>query len=377
MPELSLEFWIASAIAVIALALGLGVTLAMDAKTKGEFNFAVGSFIVSAAIAVYGIEVLQMRVTWPAGLRVLVTYILIAGCVTLTGEAIRWAYRRHRGATTKEASKTVETIATVVNAPALAAPPIVKTDTFSTLVPINTKAPNVPVPMDENLGDPRSEFYSDLLGLAGRPENAEAAGWHISGPRRLDTEDDRFRFVTRLMQFYVFRSIYYLHRSSRGVKITVGEGVRPISRKAIIAPNAVPHDSGAILKPLSNNEFLHPGDEMVMKAKPLSLPVGTTIRLFEEGADPRAGKLFTCVVRLERPKFFRIDFIVQPSFGTGLGNLPAKFQSRAIAEVQTYTVTITMNAEIQTRRANDFDADSYAAWGQALFDGMEKQMGFE
>jgi hypothetical protein len=55
MPELSLEFWIGTAVAVVALVLGLGVTLSMDAKTKGEFYFAAACFLISAGAAMYGI----------------------------------------------------------------------------------------------------------------------------------------------------------------------------------------------------------------------------------------------------------------------------------------------------------------------------------
>jgi hypothetical protein len=91
MPELSIEFWFAA----IALLLGLGVTLAMDAKTKGEFRFAVACFLVSAGLVVYMIGVWQVSVAWPTRSRLVAAYALFALVSMLTGEAIRWAHSRH------------------------------------------------------------------------------------------------------------------------------------------------------------------------------------------------------------------------------------------------------------------------------------------
>jgi len=98
MPELSLEFWLGSILAIITLILGLGVTLAMDAKTKGEFRFAVGCFLVSALSVIYGIEMWQISTTWSTRSRLLLVYGLIAIIVACTGEVIRWSHTRHQHA---------------------------------------------------------------------------------------------------------------------------------------------------------------------------------------------------------------------------------------------------------------------------------------
>jgi hypothetical protein len=95
MPPLSIEFWIGTAIALVLFVLGLAVTLAMDAKTKGEFRFAVTCFVVSAGVIIYGIGAWQMSTSWPARSRLIITYALYACVLVLTGEAIRWAHGRH------------------------------------------------------------------------------------------------------------------------------------------------------------------------------------------------------------------------------------------------------------------------------------------
>ena len=95
MPSFSIEFWIGMAFAVLALIVGLGVTLGMDARTRGELRFAVTCFLISAAILLYGIEVWQ--VTTPRKNRIFI-YVSVALVIILTGEAIRWAQGRHHRA---------------------------------------------------------------------------------------------------------------------------------------------------------------------------------------------------------------------------------------------------------------------------------------
>jgi hypothetical protein len=95
MPEFSTEFWVGTALSLTLAALAFAVTFAMEAKTKGEFRFAVSCFLISAGIIVYGIERWQMSSSWSAWPRIIVAYALLALVLILSGEAIRWAYHRH------------------------------------------------------------------------------------------------------------------------------------------------------------------------------------------------------------------------------------------------------------------------------------------
>jgi hypothetical protein len=110
MPELSTEFWIGAIITGIVSLVGLAVTLAMDARTKGEFRFAVGCFLLSAGAIIYGIEKWQMLVAWPARSRIVVAYFLFALVFVLTGEAIRWTHGRHLRASVGENSAPKPTL---------------------------------------------------------------------------------------------------------------------------------------------------------------------------------------------------------------------------------------------------------------------------
>ena len=92
---LSTEFWIGTVIAFVLFIIGAGMTLAMGAKSKGEFRFAVGCFSVSAFIVIYGIMEWEMKINWSARSRVPIAYVLFALTCLLTGEAVRWAHRKH------------------------------------------------------------------------------------------------------------------------------------------------------------------------------------------------------------------------------------------------------------------------------------------
>jgi hypothetical protein len=99
MPDLSFEFWVATAVAVglglITLLLGLGTTLAMDAKTKGEFRFAVGCFIFSAVMVGSTITIWGMTTQEGALKRIIISGCLFALFGVLLVEAIRWTHGRH------------------------------------------------------------------------------------------------------------------------------------------------------------------------------------------------------------------------------------------------------------------------------------------
>ena len=103
MPEFSLEFWLASVVAFIALLVGIAVTVAMDTRTKGELRLAVTCFAISAMIVSYGIVVFDMTTKWSAMPRVMAVYGVAALTVLLTGEAIRWTKARHERAISVEA----------------------------------------------------------------------------------------------------------------------------------------------------------------------------------------------------------------------------------------------------------------------------------
>ena len=86
------------ALALLALFAGLGATLAMDAKTKGELRFAQVCFAISALMLLFSLGVWDMSTDMNATKRVLI----VASCSIVIGlmlaETMRWAKRRHEHA---------------------------------------------------------------------------------------------------------------------------------------------------------------------------------------------------------------------------------------------------------------------------------------
>ncbi len=253
--------------------------------------------------------------------------------------------------------------------------PTVKTDSFTTLVPLHGEWKNSPVPIDENSNDVHEEFYGELVRLADRPDKPPE-GWPVYRDRNFESLDQQFAFVTRLIQFEVFRSIDLLQRGvSGGIKWAAGVGVTPVEREPIVPPDAAPYSTTALLDGLAGNEFLNPMDEMVWKLNPTQMPAGTNVS-FTEHANPEKGEVFTCTVRIERPTYFTIDFEVRA--GPGMTDqLPAGFATRAVQGTTTYSVRVTMKYEIEGRADHGFRPEQYAIWANSLFVGLEKKMGFD
>jgi len=253
--------------------------------------------------------------------------------------------------------------------------PIARTARFSTLVPFHGEWKNSPIPMDTNLADPHGEFFGELLRLASRPE-ALPEGWAAYRERKFESLDEQFAFVTRLVQFHVLLSIYRLQRGvAGGIRWTAGVGVTPIDKEAIVPPDAVAYSTSDLLAALSANEFLNALDKSLWQAKPFPVPNGTLIFLAEHN-NPEKGEVFNCIVRLERPEYFRVDFEVQP--GPGMNDqLPAGFSTPALRGTTTYAIAVAMKYQIQNRRDHGFRPDKYALWADSLFDGLRKQMAFD
>lgn len=162
--------------------------------------------------------------------------------------------------------------------------PIVKTGSFTTLIPINVDAPTVPIPIDENWDDPMRDFYSELSNLALVPGNAAETGWPVVGGRKIATDGDRFEFAAELIQFYLLTRIQRIHRGSHGLDTHIigpnGETVvTPMVLKAVVPPESTPYPSAKLLELVKGNQFLTPSAKMILERVPYPVPAGTSIHL--------------------------------------------------------------------------------------------------
>lgn len=255
-------------------------------------------------------------------------------------------------------------------------PPLTKSDSFGTLIPIIPTNQNVPIPLDTAANDPHSDFYRDLLMLSGRSEKPPA-GAPAYADRNLLT-DNGMSFAVRVLHYYAFYSIYRLQRGSvGGISWKLGQGIRPINKVPIPPPDATPYPNDTLLKLLSGSEFLREGDKLLWRFdnNRLVVPKGTDVSFAEIPGNPEKGQMMVCRIRFARPHYYTVDFDISPGMAQ-LHQMPAGFEPQQIQGVFTWNIQVAMHYQIEKRTDDGFRADQYSAWADALFDGLKKNMEF-
>lgn len=98
MPNLSLEFWIGTGVAILLAILAFGVGVGMDARTKGEYWFVIVCFCLSWLAIVATIGLWYFNATTPPFTRAMVSGIFVAIVSVGAFVAITWATDRHNRA---------------------------------------------------------------------------------------------------------------------------------------------------------------------------------------------------------------------------------------------------------------------------------------
>lgn len=253
--------------------------------------------------------------------------------------------------------------------------PIERTVKFAVMIPFDTAPDSVPIPFDENPDDPMYRTYADLYWLAihGDMTTKDAKGNEL-GPGLAQTKpiskEDAPSFLSRLLQYYIFRSLDNLRHNS----MTVAIGYTAEARAGIETPNATPYPNEKLFQELSNNQFFQPfngiesTDRMDWKMSPVVMPKGTEIKFIDEAKPERH------LVRLDRPEYFRIEYVVENFVGTGIGNVPKHFETPHASTTMQWALVVTMHYAIQRRADDGFNPDTYAKWADALYAGLHQQL---
>lgn len=104
----------------------------------------------------------------------------------------------------------------------------------------------------------------------------------------------------------------------------------------------------------------------------IPLPKNTTVGLIHIATSQAAG-VEKFVVRLDKPLFFRIDFVIEPLLATGMGILPAGLvlPPESAARSQTYQFRVTMQATFEKITAGNSQTQEYKDWANWLFSGVK------
>jgi hypothetical protein len=385
-------------VGVVLAVLGIAVAIAMDPKSRGELVFSIGCFILSGLLLCLTVGVWGFFGSKSAAKRILVSIsAFVVICLSLVG-ACRWANGRYKQAGTEKElqlqSRPQEPRGeeSKKESPKVENSPISKSSSFSTMVPLATISVSRPIkriPFDENLNDPKVDFYRDLGTLSQRPFENPPGITFQEKPLR-DANVARI-FTAELLQYYILHEIRVLQHGTLGLSVTKFLGketavAKPIDVPPVPVPDPVPYSIKNLFRALEGNEFLNvytygtttkdavetphwvqiERTDWQSREHPFQVPSGTVISFSGNDHDPERN------VRLERPGFYKLKFAVVPLFGSN-GSLPEDFYTNSPG-VDSYSCRITMDYEIQRRTDGGFSPQLHAQWADSLFTGMKRAM---
>jgi hypothetical protein len=340
---------VTSVVTAVLIGVGFGF-LALD-----DFKLAKLCFLFAAADAIGGVVMSVEKTDLPTWARALLVFALVGSIGVLADWSLKYVGKKQR---VKQA---------------LLKPPIEKTAKFAVMIPFNTAPGSAPIPQDGNPDDPLFRTYREMQSLAMSgtvPEDIRATKevGQISWQAKPISTQEAPAFLGKLLQYYIFRSIDNLQRDS----MTVSIGYPAEARAGIEPPNAEPYPYERLSIELSDNAFFRPflhrpsGDEMTWKVKPVRMPRGTIIKLIQspEGY----------LVRLQRPDYFQVEFVVKSFAGTGVGQVPKHFSTPYVGTTMQWTFFVTMHYTIEHPEDKDFNPSIYAQWLDALYEGLHHRL---
>jgi len=248
---------------------------------------------------------------------------------------------------------------------------ITKDDGFTILIPIDTASRNWPIPLDENPEDTHGKFYRTLTFSITDRDSDKTSGYLMLQQDQLFSEEERPKFLGKLILMYVFESVFSMTRESYGVELRGGK-VTPLENKSVIPPDVVSSPTDYVVADLSKRQFLNSEIEVLLKNFPLHMPKGTSITFSEQVQR----KATVYIMRMERPGFFKFDLTVRPVGNSDEGVLPDKFQTQASKTVKTYDLIVGMESVVQATTKDGFEPDKYVAWTQDTFSELRRRMTF-
>jgi hypothetical protein len=171
-------------LAILGITGGVGVAIALDARTRGEYRFAVGCFafsalMIAASIVVWGVngEVFDMK-------SIIATAVMFAAIGVGLIAAIRWTRGRHERASESHATKNEETDSPKDDAP--------MSEFGSNEIHLRVGQPvNIPIAMIPKDAKPGTKIG---------PFNI-----HVDGPKHISFKDNALMTSDAILDFLVTR----------------------------------------------------------------------------------------------------------------------------------------------------------------------------
>jgi hypothetical protein len=213
------------------------------------------------------------------------------------------------------------------------------------------------------------------LSMLGQPA-VNVDGKTVVTIQKPSTEDERFRFCAELLQYQLLLSIEKMQRGSTMAGYLFGASTASVSKPMRLS-DKVDYPGRTFLTAVAENRF---SNSDVQKSRwdhgHMPLPRDTIVNLIHLPSSSVTGTE-KFIVQLEKPLFFKIQFVIEPIAGTGLGTLPngLTMDPQLAGRCQTYQFQITMNAEFRWITAGNSRTQEYKDWASWLYSGISNEVG--
>jgi hypothetical protein len=241
----------------------------------------------------------------------------------------------------------------------------------SVVLDISEGAPAFIIP-DAN--SPKLTSRLSELSMLGRPA-INRDGKTVITVQKPTTEGERFTFCSELIQYRIFHIIEELQRGGWTAGMKFGTSTATVSRPMKLS-KLQDYPGKTFLSVVASNHFSDSDRERFRwEHGHIPLPKNTTVSLIHIPTSPTTG-VEKFIVRFEKPLYFRIDFLIEPLVGTGMGILPAGLvlPSESAARCQTYQFQVTMRATFEKITAGNAQTQEYKDWANWLFSGLKDKL---
>lgn len=189
------------------------------------------------------------------------------------------------------------------------------------------------------------------------------------------TEDESFTYCGELLQYHLLHTIEKLQRGGWIVAQT-GTSVRATVSTPMKLSWVDDYPGRKFLPIVASNRFSKSDMERFWwEHGHFPLPKNTTVSLIHQPSSPSTGTE-KHIIRLEKPLFFRIDFVIEPLPATGEGVLPEglRVNPEIAAHWRTYPFQFTMRATFEKITAGNWQTEEYKNWADWLFSGLRESL---
>lgn len=228
----------------------------------------------------------------------------------------------------------------------------------------------IPDPNSPKISSRLSEFVS-----LGRPA-INRDGKTVMTLQKPTSVGERFTFCGELLQYRLLRSIEKLQRGGWKVGQLFGASTATVSKPMKLS-KIQDYPGKAFLGIVAGNRFSDSDMErFAWEHGHFPLPKNTTVSLIHVASSSVVGSE-KFILRLRKPLFFQIDFVVEPLGATGMGILPngLTLAPELTARCETYQFQVTMRATFEKLTAGNSQMQEYKDWATWLFSQLREDVG--